>query len=116
MMTVISVAGIVLAALVFLHLLQAKDTIDHGGKSAVRSQQEQLDRRREKVNAMLRSASTRRTCPVCRTPLTTNEYLICAMEPESEEDRRRQVHIFGCLHCFSTDGVNVNQYEMVQEF
>ncbi|MBX7058665.1 MAG: hypothetical protein K1X75_11425 [Leptospirales bacterium] len=113
MMTLLSLAGIVVAVVVFLNLLQARDRLERGPLPAsVLADGEQRDRagRSERI---LRSAPDRRICPVCKTGLTREEYLICAMDAERGASQKRQVHIYGCPHCFLTDGVNLSRYDQI---
>ncbi len=113
MMTFVSLLGLGIAAIVFLNLLQAKDTVERIGKpSPPRVKLDSQDAADLKDRARMR-----RICPVCRTGLATEEYLICAMEPEdsSSARRKRQVQIYGCVHCFATDGINLARYEKIKD-
>lgn len=114
MTTVLSIAGFAIAIVIFLNLLHAKDTI----KEAAQSDEEKAaqEERRSEARRVLKTASSRRMCPVCRTGLTREEYLICAMDENRGINSKRQVHIFGCPHCFTTDGVNFKKYEIVKDF
>jgi hypothetical protein len=116
MMTLLSLAGLIIGVVVFLNLLQAKDKVDRIGKpetppapgaAGVSGSQNGVGR--------LPAAPQRRICPVCRTGLTQEEYLICAMDSDPGENRKRQVHIYGCRHCFLTDGVNLARYEQLKD-
>ncbi len=44
-----------------------------------------------------------RKCPICKTGLLRDEYLICAMEAEAQGVKKRQAHIYGCKHCLEDD-------------
>ena len=113
MMTFVSLIGLAAAVIIFLNLLQAKEGVERIGKPAPpRLKEDSRDAADLKDRARMR-----RICPVCRTGLTTEEYLICAMEPEdgSANRRKRQVQIYGCVHCFATDGVNMNRFEKIRD-
>ncbi|MCR9143554.1 MAG: hypothetical protein NXI24_14995 [bacterium] len=112
-MTFVSLIGLGIAAVVFLNLLQAKDSVERIGKEpAPRVKLGSQDAADLKDRARMR-----RICPVCRTGLATEEYLICAMEPEDPGSarRKRQVQIYGCVHCFATDGINLAKYEKIKD-
>ncbi len=110
MMSFLTLIGLVAAIIVFLNLLQAREVVTRAGKP-------------EPPRIPLESVRTRadgqpvvrRICPVCRTGLTPDEYLICAMDPDKADGRKRQVHIYGCNHCFITDGVNLRRYETLRD-
>jgi hypothetical protein len=114
MMTFVALIGLAAAVIIFLNLLQAKDSISRIGKPP--APRVKLDSR--DAEDLKDRARMRRICPVCRTGLTSEEYLICAMEPEDPAPgarRRRQVQIYGCVHCFATDGVNLQRYEKIKD-
>lgn len=117
MTALLSIAGLIVAVVLFLNLLQARDKVDRfgepepegalaGGGGADRIQ---------KKNGATRTAASRRICPVCKTGLRQDEYLICAMDEDLGPGTRRQVHIYGCPHCFLTDGVNLARYEQLKD-
>lgn len=116
MMTLLGLAGLVIAAVVFLNLLQARDRMERGplpsfaGAAGLEPGQQKTEE-----NKRLRAAPERRICPVCRTGLTREEYLICAMDVDRGPQQKRQVHIYGCPHCFLTDGVNMARYEKLSD-
>jgi hypothetical protein len=111
MLTFISIAGFTVALIVFLNLLSA------GEKGANRSGIGfQAPNRPEQNGAgrILRQAPSQkrpRICPVCGTPLTEKEYLIASIAPELP-GQKREAHIYGCPHCFMTDGVNTKLSKM----
>lgn len=115
MTTLLTLGGLAIGILIFLNLLHSKARFEGMDLStnednAVRGVRKDGSTR---VKRTLANAPSRRICPVCRTPLTPDEYLLCAMDRENKEARKRQVHIYGCPHCFITDGVNVKGTDTV---
>ena len=110
MLTLITVAGIAIALVVFLNLLNA-------GKAKVGGQ-EPKEQPRVNVRRHLQKSRSQpevprlRLCPLCGTVLNQNEYLFASFGDESPSSGRRQAHIYGCRHCFRTDGVNINRGEL----
>ena len=96
--------GIGAAFLLFLHLIRLKENVSQivFPKRQTTTQTTQLKR----SQVELVQPHIKRACPICRTVLFDNEYLICAMAPEPAAGKTRQVHIYGCQHCFTTEGVN----------
>lgn len=117
MMTFLAVIGLIAAVIIFLNLLQAKDAVERIGKDeAPRIDLDSADAAEVQRNLKNR-ARMRRICPVCRTGLSQDEYLICALEERSDRQpgKKRQVQIYGCVHCFATDGVNMKRYEKIKD-
>jgi hypothetical protein len=116
MMTLLSLAGLIIGVVIFLNLLQAKEKVDRIGKPEAPAASGASGAASVKGGSgRLPAAPQRRICPVCRTGLTQEEYLICAMDSDLGENRKRQVHIYGCRHCFLTDGVNLARYEQLKD-
>lgn len=109
MLTFITVAGVAIALIVFLNLLNAGhkeakgDAIDFDGPDRPRVNARRHLQRRDRPSDVPRL----RVCPVCGTVLNQTEYLFASFGDES--GGKRQAHIYGCRHCFRTDGVNVNR-------
>ena len=113
MTALLTLGGLAIGILVFLNLLHSKARLE-GMDLSTEEDEAIKDARKNgdgRVRRMLANAPSRRICPVCRTPLTPDEYLLCAMEPAGKDNRKRQVHIYGCPHCFITDGVNLSMPE-----
>lgn len=53
-----------------------------------------------------------RICPVCGTVLGSQDYLMASIFPDPGPDRKRQAHIYGCVHCYATEGVNLSLKRM----
>jgi len=106
MMSFISLVGFVVAIIIFLNLLSAQ-----GGKRPI-ARKDGIERERydiKKIAAMKEEDGPRpRVCPVCGTLLSQTEYLIASIDRE-REGVKRQAHIYGCPHCYATDGVNMSQ-------
>lgn len=116
MMTLLSLAGLIIGVVIFLNLLQAKEKVDRIGKpESPAAESASGGAAARNGSSRLPAAPQRRICPVCRTGLTQEEYLICAMDADPGENRKRQVHIYGCRHCFLTDGVNLARYEQLKD-
>jgi len=115
MLTFISVAGFLLAVVVFLNILQtgtaktvpaAPGSFSHHGRTrpGVKAGPD--------VGRVLREmkpdVQRPRICPVCGTMLSQEHFLYAAMEPEPSTNRKRQVQIYGCPFCYDSDGVNTH--------
>ncbi|RPH73424.1 hypothetical protein EHM76_05330 [bacterium] len=119
MLTFISIAGFLLAVVVFLNVLQS------GSPRSVTATAGNSHRPRPGVKAgtavakvlreMKPDTDRPRICPVCGTMLSQEHFLFAAMEPEPTTNRKRQVQIYGCPFCYSSDGVNLqkNNIEML---
>lgn len=115
MTTLITLFGLAIGVLVFLNLLHTKAKLE--GEDLSIKEDDNIrnlikDRRKSKS---LNNAPQRRICPICKTLLLQQEYLLCAMQPEVRNQKRRQVHIYGCPHCFINKGVNIEQTQEVVE-
>ena len=107
MMTFVTLLGFVIGILIFINLIHAKAHLD-GMDLSLDEDKQKRAHRKGKSHRVLADAPNRRICPVCRTGLTQDEYLLCAMQPDPGNGAKRQVHIYGCPHCFLSDGVNIN--------
>ena len=107
--TIAYILGIGIAVTIFLNLLSAKDSLKKTQKKEKPEGPEILDAK--KVFQMKTDRPRPRICPVCGTLLNQDEYLIAAIEPE-REGQKRQAHIYGCKYCFTTDGVNLQLTRM----
>lgn len=115
MTTIITLFGLAIGFLIFVNLLHTKAKIE-GQDLSVEEQDSPLNLlKNKKKSRVLENAPNRRICPICKTVLLQEEYLLCAMEPERKNNVRRQVHIYGCPHCFITSGVNVSNSDTVDE-
>ncbi|MCB1173581.1 MAG: hypothetical protein KDK39_08455 [Leptospiraceae bacterium] len=113
MMGIITLLGLVVGALIFINLVHAKSQMDGIDLSLEADQRIKKGRKTDPFNDRSRIRVDHRMCPVCRTPLAADEYLMCAMDKERPNQTKRQVHIYGCPHCFITGGVN-NQSRVLQ--
>lgn len=102
-MTLVSIIGFVIAITVFLNLLSARESL-RASPANIPNDPAVLDP--QKVFRMDKEKPRPRICPVCGTMLDQTEYLIASIEPEIK-GQKRQAHIYGCRHCFATDGVNL---------
>lgn len=106
-MTLLTIAGFLIAVIVFLNMLSAGDS---KGKSPNRSTGDGLPPRLDngKVLRQKEEAGPRpRICPVCGTMLSQDDYLIAAMEPDPGAGKKRRAQIYGCPFCYTTGGVNL---------
>ncbi|MCB1139211.1 MAG: hypothetical protein KDK23_10670 [Leptospiraceae bacterium] len=109
MLTLVAVAGLCLAVIVFLNMLSPSALQPAGGelhKKRSGSNNEdppRLDAKR--VLKMEPGPQRPRICPVCGTLLGQTDYLFAALEPEPKTERKRQAHIYGCPYCLDQDGV-----------
>lgn len=102
----LTIIGICSALLIFLHLIRLKENV-----SNLVSFKEPIEKlKTDKIQ--FKQLDTQRVCPICRTGLLSDEYLICAMAPETNNGKSRQVHIYGCHHCFTTGGVNLQMQKI----
>lgn len=102
MLTLLTIAGLALAIIVFLHLLSA-------GQRATNQKNSELSRNdppprvnpRGYLNTPSEPGRPRsRVCPLCGTVLTQEDYLFAAISPEPENGGKRQAQIYGCRYCF----------------
>jgi len=102
MLTLVSITGFVIAIIIFLNIINAREKI----RQPVSQPDIRYDVKKvySQTNAHIEKP---RICPVCGTSLSRKEYLIAALEPEVNGKKRR-AHIYGCPHCFTTEGVNIN--------
>lgn len=117
MMTFITLLGFVVGILIFINLIHAKASLD-GIDLSLDEDKRKREARKGRASKVICDAPSRRICPVCRTGLTQEEYLLCAMQPDPGDGSRRQVHIYGCPHCYLSDGVNTsgNRIEKLSDF
>ncbi len=113
MSTFLAIIGFCVGLLLFLYLLSIKESVSSIIKPRLT---------KEKIKShsiQFNYANIQRLCPICRTALSNNECLICAMEPEvqnlsiqtqqsPEKNKKRQVHIYGCKYCFTSGGINLH--------
>ncbi len=107
MLTLVAVAGLCLAVIVFLNMLSPSALQPAGGTIRKRKSNgdgedpPRLDAR--KVLNMAPGPQRPRICPVCGTLLSQTDYLYAALEPEPKTERKRQAHIYGCAYCLDQD-------------
>lgn len=108
--------GLIISAVIFLYILDLFDKSK--GKNIVRNEPktpESLQRAIQKTlkeNQKKEREKRLRICPICGTILDEKEYLIAAFEPIKNPEQKRKVQIYGCIYCFTTDGVNLNQQKI----
>jgi len=109
MMTLLTMAGFLIAVVVFLNLLTASESTKKANQSVYsRSNPPRLDN--GKVLRQTEESGPRpRICPVCGTMLSQEDYLIAAMEPDPGAGKKRRAQIYGCPFCYTTGGVNLHQ-------
>ena len=105
-MTLITLFGLAIGVLIFINLIHTKAKME-GMDLSIQDEDNIVDFVKQKKTKFLENAPNRRVCPVCKTVLLQSEYLLCAMQPQPEDNSRRQVHIYGCPHCFINNGVNL---------
>ena len=108
MLTLVAVAGLCLAVIVFLNMLSPSALQTAGGTLQKRKGNAEQDPPRldaKKVLNMAPGPQRPRICPVCGTLLGQTDYLYAALEPEPKTERKRQAHIYGCGYCLDQDGV-----------
>ncbi len=122
MLTFISIAGFLIAVIIFLNLLQAGSPVKAGvtGSSVNSGFSGRMAHQERKgvpagsgvakvLREMKPDVQRPRICPVCGTVLSQEDYLFAAMEPEPSTNRKRQVQIYGCPFCYDSDGVNLRK-------
>ena len=95
----LSIIGFCVAALIFLYFLQIEEKI----KNTIGKQAEKKKIQSKGLEIHTHGVPSARNCPVCKIGLLSSEYLICSMEAEENSEKKRQVHIYGCPHCFTKD-------------
>lgn len=108
LLNLLTLAGIIIAVVLFLNFLSAGTGISGNQKGS------ENDGQRPRLNAkrVLQQPPSQqrpRICPVCGTLLNQSEYLIAALEPEPGGGRKRKAQIYGCPHCYTTGGVNLEK-------
>jgi hypothetical protein len=107
MLMFVTVVALVVALIVFLNVLpSSRNTTQSLSSVPDRVNPATVYRNQKKTSGPLP-----RICPVCGSVLSQTEYLLAAIE-EPREGRKRQAQIYGCPHCFITDGVNLNLGKM----
>ena len=98
----LTVACIGLGFLLFLQFLSIKDSFSRMIKNRHEKQKLRTAGIASHTNEIENNlfVARERTCPLCKTALNQKEYLICAMQPELDKPGIRQIHIYGCRHCF----------------
>ena len=107
MMTLLSLAGFLVAIVIFLNLLSAgspgssKDGTGEKGNLPPRGNHAAL------LKQSPEAGPRPRICPVCGTLLGKDDYLIAAMEPDPGAGKKRRAQIYGCPFCYVSGGVNL---------
>ena len=107
MLTLVAVAGLCLAVIVFLNMLSPTALQPAEGSLRKKTSMSEKPPRlnAKKVLQMDPGPDRPRICPVCGTLLSQTDYLFAALEPEPKTERKRQAHIYGCPYCLDSDGV-----------
>ena len=96
----LSIIGFCVTALIFLYFLQIEEKI----KKTIEKQSKKKKIQSKGLEINTHGIISRaRNCPVCKIVLLSSEYLICSMEAEENSEKKRQVHIYGCPHCFTSE-------------
>jgi len=117
MLTLVAVAGLCLAVIVFLNMLSPSALQPASGTMHKKKGQPDQDPPRldaKKVLNMDPGPQRPRICPVCGTLLSQTDYLYAALEPEPKTERKRQAHIYGCPYCLDQDGVARNKKSIAE--
>lgn len=105
MLLFVTLAAVSIAVIVFLNFLNLPS-----GKAAV---QPSAPARLDASRVLRMPAQDRpRICPVCGTVLGPQDYLMAAIFPDPGPQKKRQAHIYGCVHCYATEGVNLRLKKM----
>ncbi|MFN3605226.1 MAG: hypothetical protein ACK4UJ_11015 [Leptonema sp. (in: bacteria)] len=108
--------GIILSAIVILYILDFFDKTK--GKSVIKNKPITPENLQKAIKKTLKENRTKekekrlRICPICGTILSEKEYLIAAFEPLEHPQKKRKVQIYGCIYCFTTDGVNLKKDQL----
>ena len=106
MLTFVTLAALSIAVIVFLNFLNLSS-----GKAPV--QPAASGQRLDAAKVLRMPAQNRpRICPVCGTVLGPEDYLMASIFPEPGPEKKRQAHIYGCVHCYATEGVNLRLKKM----
>ncbi len=108
-LTLLSIAGIAIAVVVFLNLINAGG---HNAKVANAPDLPRVNVRRHLQKTAETKHPRLRVCPLCGTVLDRTDYLFASFSEAPPSLGRRQAHIYGCRHCYATDGVNVGMGRM----
>lgn len=110
MLVIVSLIGLIVATIFILNIFSAADSLKNIKEPEKKeNKRERIDVRKHLKSALESDKPRLRICPVCGTVLTSQEYLIAALDPVEREGAKRRANIYGCPHCFSTNGVNLNQ-------
>jgi len=122
MLSFLTIAGLVIAVIVFLNLLSAQNTLRGkgsvargfgGGKKEKESGPDRVSNVRRFLETPLPEGVSRpRICPVCGSALEQDDFLYAALEPEPESGRKRQAQIYGCRYCLSGDEFYAKKREL----
>ena len=105
MTILVALAGVFLGLIIFVNLMPA----GKGIKKENSKNPENLD----PAKVLRASGKVRpRICPVCGSLLDKQDFLYAALSPDPGPGRKRQAQIYGCRHCFSTDGVNLENQKI----
>ena len=110
MLVLVSLIGFIVATIFILNMFSAADSFKRIKEPETKNaKRERVDVKKHLKRAAESDKPRLRVCPVCGTVLTSEEYLIAALDPVEREGAKRRANIYGCPHCFSTNGVNLNQ-------
>ncbi len=108
--------GFIISAIIFIYILDFFDTTKK--RNVVRNEpktKESLQRAIQKTlkeNQHKEKEKRLRICPICGTILSEKEYLIAAFEAQKDPTQKRKVQIYGCIYCFTTNGVNLKKEKL----
>lgn len=115
LMTMISAVGLIIGAIIFLNMLSTGDELKRRVEGRNQNDQTPGLPPRGDAARLFRhkhEGPRPRICPMCGTLLSQMDYLIAAIEPESDPNRKRQAQIYGCPYCFASGGVNLSAQKM----
>lgn len=105
MLMFVTLAALSIAVIVFLNFLN----LSSGQSPAKPAATQRLDA----AKVLRMPAQDRpRICPVCGTVLGQEDYLMASIFPDPGPEKKRQAHIYGCVHCYATEGVNLRLKKM----
>ena len=108
MLLFVTLAALSIAVIVFLNFLN----LPSNKAAAQTAAPARLDASRV---MRMPSQDRPRICPVCGTVLGPQDYLMASIFPDPGPDKKRQAHIYGCVHCYATEGVNLRLKKMDPE-
>ncbi len=113
MSLITTILGLLISVLVILYILQLFDVKKDNNiirkESKTPESLQRAIKKTIKENQNKEPEERLRICPICGTILSKTDYLIAAFEPMDDPTKKRRVNIYGCIYCFTSDGVIKNK-------